>query len=241
MTIVDVSQYAFKILTARLTKCATGALVEVSHLTNRERSVLSRIYLESLTRNEAYNFLIEVSNQPSIEKDDLGKIVVSLLEKGLLTKSGPNFILSANGRKEMTVVLAGGGFDIIHPGHLETLEKAKALGDMLIVSVSRDVTFERNKQRKPLHNETQRAKLVFALKVVDGVILGSKNDILETVDFVKPDIIALGYDQFHSEAKILEGARNRGIDVKVVRLESTIPAIKTSTILAKAEESLGET
>ena len=103
--------------------------------------------------------------------------------------------LNPSGRKLITIVMTGGAFDIIHPGHIETLEQARALGDALIVSVARDSTFEKNKKRKPQHSEVLRKNLVAAIRTVDCSVLGSETDIFETVELLKPDIIALGYDQ----------------------------------------------
>ena len=82
-----------------------------------------------------------------------------LVQDNFVTMSGGKPVLSRVGRKEIIVVMAGGSFDIIHPGHIETLEQARALGDSLIVSVARDATFRKNKKREPQHNETLRQKL----------------------------------------------------------------------------------
>ena len=51
------------------------------------------------------------------------------------------------------IVLAGGVFDIIHPGHIHTLNAAKALGDVLVVAIATDSTAEKMKKRPPLHNQ----------------------------------------------------------------------------------------
>jgi len=166
-----------------------------------------------------------------ITLDELDETLADLEKRGLVKTDRAVPELSASGRKAITVVMTGGAFDIIHPGHIETLEQARALGDTLIVSVARDSTFERNKKRSPQHNEVLRRDLVAAVKPVDCAILGSETDIFETVELLKPDIIALGYDQFHDEAKISEEVRKRGLDVKVVRLKASNPDIKTSMLI----------
>jgi len=53
-------------------------------------------------------------------------------------------------------VLAGGVFDIIHPGHIHTLNAAKALGDVLVVAIATDKTAQKMKKRQPLHNQELR-------------------------------------------------------------------------------------
>ena len=98
--------------------------------------------------------------------------------------------------KKKITVLTGGAFDILHIGHLFTLEKAKSLGDKLIVVVARDETIERVKGRKPIHAAEYRRKMVGSLKPVDIAVVGEKKfDIAKIVKKYKPDIIVFGYDQ----------------------------------------------
>ena len=128
------------------------------------------------------------------------------------------------------IVLAGGVFDIIHPGHINTLNAAKKLGDTLVVVVATDKTALKMKKRKPLHSAELRQELVSSLSMVDLCIIGDENDIFKTVDLVKPQIIALGYDQTHQEKYITEGCRKINLDVTVARLESPRPETSSSLI-----------
>jgi cytidyltransferase-like protein len=146
-------------------------------------------------------------------------------------------MLTSVGRKNIIVVMMGGGFDIIHPGHIDALRQAKSLGDVLVVSVARDTTFRRNKDKNPIHSEELRQELVASVKFVDAAVLGSEKDIFETVKFLGPDVIALGYDQLHTENAVYEGASKVGIQCKVVRLKSSLPRIKTSTITANQKNN----
>ena len=127
-------------------------------------------------------------------------------------------------------VLAGGVFDIIHPGHINTLNAAKKLGDTLVVVVATDKTALKMKKRKPLHSAELRQELVSSLSMVDLCIIGDEDDIFKTVDLVKPQIIALGYDQTHQEKYITEGCRKINLDVTVARLESPRPETSSSLI-----------
>jgi len=128
------------------------------------------------------------------------------------------------------IVLAGGVFDIIHPGHINTLNDAKKLGDILVVVVATDKTAIKMKRRKPLHSAKLRQELVSSLTIVDLCIIGDEEDIFKTVDLVKPQIIVLGYDQAHQEKFIIDGCKKKNLDVRVVRLESPIPETSSSTI-----------
>jgi len=128
------------------------------------------------------------------------------------------------------IVLAGGVFDIIHPGHIHTLNDAKKLGDVLVVVIATDKTAVKMKKRKPLHNAELRRELVSSLTMVDMCIIGDEEDIFKTVDLVKPEIIALGYDQTHQEKFITDGCKKINLDVKVARLESPRPETSSSSI-----------
>lgn len=214
---------------------------ELSVLSKTGKKILAEVYLASLGIATSNGSLQSLADRLGIEEEDARRTLSSLQDEGLVASSSDNFSLTSKGREEIKVVMTGGAFDIIHPGHLETLEKSKALGDVLVVSVARDVTFEKSKHRKPLHNEELRRKLVAALRPVDAAVLGSKNDIFEIVEFLKPDIITLGYDQSHSEGGIAQEARRRGVRAKIVRLDSSVPSIKSSKIIAHDQDVLSET
>jgi len=153
------------------------------------------------------------------------------------TSSGNRFLeRGPRGREAIRVVLTGGVFDVLHVGHLATLEEAKRLGDVLVVVVARDKTVEELKHRKPLNPEGDRLRLVSALKPVDLALLGDLEDMLKVVEFVKPDVIALGYDQKHDEERLRMELARRGLRADVVRLRTHVPGIKSSKIIARLRE-----
>ena len=206
-------------------------------LDERSKYLLTKIYALQFAGKEQSptDFLTEMLLTDS---QHLKEELSALEKKGLIRNAKSTPQLSESGRSSIVVVMTGGAFDIIHPGHIETLQKAKALGDALVVSVARDSTYERNKKRKPQHSEILRRELVSALRMVDAAVLGSETDIFATVLLLKPDIIALGYDQSHSDAKISVEIQRHGLSAKVVRLESSNPSIKTTSIVNKDPESL---
>ena len=136
------------------------------------------------------------------------------------------------------IVLAGGVFDIIHPGHINTLNAAKRLGDVLVVVVATDKTAIKMKKRRPLHSAQLRQELVSSLSMVDLCIIGDEEDIFKTVGLVKPQIIALGYDQTHQEKFIIDGCRKINLDVTVARLESPRPETSSSSIQKEYGEEI---
>ena len=137
------------------------------------------------------------------------------------------------GNKGKKIVLAGGVFDIIHPGHIHTLNAAKALGDVLVVAIATDKTAQKMKKRPPLHNQELRRELVSYLSMVDKAVIGHEDDIFETVKKIKPDIIVLGYDQIHQEKFIDDGCKRINLDVEIVRLQSPVPHLSSSDIEKK--------
>jgi len=124
--------------------------------------------------------------------------------------------------KRAVRVMAFGVFDVLHPGHVFFLSKARRLGSELFVVVARDSTVEKLKGRKPVFDEKARLTLVQALKPVSRAVLGNEvegeSDFLEIVKKFKPAVVALGYDQAVN-ARILKKTLGKlGLKVKVVRL-----------------------
>jgi len=127
---------------------------------------------------------------------------------------------SKHGKKR--IVLASGVFDLLHLGHVRFLEEAKKAGGKdaeLIVIIARDSTVEENKGSKPVMSENQRRALVESLKVVDEAVLGfEKFDLGDVIERVKPDVIALGYDQTDVEKGVQKYVGNHKLNIKIVKI-----------------------
>jgi len=141
----------------------------------------------------------------------------------------------------MVRVLATGTFDILHPGHLLYLEEAKKLGDELYVIVGRDINVKRRK-RTPVIPEEQRLRMVSALRVVDKAMLGSEEDMYEPLYSIKPDIIAIGYDQTFDEVELEEELSKRGFKSRVVRIKryNSCALCKVEGIIRHILELMGD-
>ncbi|MFB5612362.1 MAG: cytidyltransferase, partial [Nitrosarchaeum sp.] len=113
-----------------------------------------------------------------------------------------------------------------------------ALGDILVVVVATDNTAVKMKKRQPLHSKEQRQELVNSLTMVDLCLIGQEDDIFKTVNLVKPQIIALGYDQVHQEKFIVDGCKKINLDAKVARLQSPMPESSSSKIAKEYGESI---
>ncbi len=133
-----------------------------------------------------------------------------------------------------------GVFDLLHPGHLEMLQEAKKLGDELVVVIARDESAKREKHR-PITPEEQRRRMVEALKPVDRAVLGHLGDYYKIVEELKPDIIALGYDQHYDEAEVAAKCMARGVACRIVRLPHVAGDLDgTRKIIEKVAERAAE-
>jgi FAD synthetase len=179
-------------------------------------------------------------SSPKVLAEELGtsfaearKAVAELSKEGLVVPADGGLRLTKLGRRRIKVVFIGGAFEVIHAGHLSTVEQASRLGDLLVLVVARDSTVLRTKKREPAAPEQERVRVAASLRKVDVAMLGSEKNIYETLEKVRPDIVALGYDQYHAEEDILREGRARGLRLRVVRLSSPFPGIKTSKIIAQ--------
>jgi len=197
---------------------------------NKEiKEVLAKIFTLQLKQGVAR--IEDLAQTLPFNLTTLRKLIRGAVKRGLIERSRGTYLLTNKGRRALKVVLAGGVFDVIHPGHIYTLKSSKALGDVLIVSVARDKTVLANKGHMPINSESERVELVSSIKYVDLALLGSESSIYDVVEAVRPDIIAIGYDQKHNEDELRSESEKRGVKVKVVRLETPKPHLKTSTIL----------
>ena len=198
-----------------------------------EKTILSCMYVSQLDKNS----VLELIKEKTLLSDSQIESKIERLVQNQLVNENKNS-LTEKGIKSLHVVLAGGVFDIIHPGHISTLNAAKKLGDILVVVVATDNTAIKMKKQKPLHTQDQRKELVNSLTMVDLCLIGHEGDIFETVNQVRPQTIALGYDQVHQEKFITEGCKKINLDAKVARLQSPIPDSSSSSIKKEYGDSI---
>lgn len=95
----------------------------------------------------------------------------------------------------MKIVLTNGCFDILHRGHVSYLEKARALGDYLIVAINSDASVRKLKGKgHPINNQADRAFLVLALRCVNEVILFDEDRITNILKDIRPNTYVKGGD-----------------------------------------------
>jgi len=128
------------------------------------------------------------------------------------------------------VVLVGGCFDVLHPGHIVFLEKAKKAGDKLVVLLESDQKVRKLKGvKRPIHSQIERAQILKALRFVDQVVMlpfiedDTKYDSI--IKKIKPNIIAVtkGYGNIdhHQRVAKLVGAKLKFVTAKVGNYSTT--------------------
>jgi len=190
-----------------------------------DKEIITAFFVASLSGDTATDI---IRKKLALSPEYIEEKIENLVKNGFIEDNKKT--LTELGRNSIRVVLAGGVFDIIHPGHIHTLKAAKALGNVLVVVIATDNTAQKMKKRIPLHNMELRKDLVRSLSMVDYAIVGYEGDIFKSVEIIRPNIIALGYDQVHQEKFIIDGCKKIGIDVSIARLQSPIPDIKSSKI-----------
>jgi cytidyltransferase-like protein len=199
-----------------------------------DKTILANLYSSML--DPSIPPYVRLKARLPISEEFYNSMVNRLVKIGLVEESDPTK-LTFIGRDALKVVLVGGVFDLIHPGHIHTLKAAKAEGDVLVVVVARQSTAQKiKKYRKIYHDEKLRRDLVTSLNFVDLALIGKEGTLYDTVEYVKPNVIALGYDQAHSEKEIAENCKKRNLNVQVIRLSTPIPGSKSS----KIKEELGD-
>ena len=190
-----------------------------------DKEIIAAFFVAALSGDTATDI---IRKKLALNPEYIQERIEYLVKNGFIENNKKT--LTDLGRNSIRVVLAGGVFDIIHPGHIHTLRAAKALGNVLVVVIATDKTAQKMKNRIPLHNMELRKDLVSSLSMVDYAIVGYEGDIFKSVEIIKPNIIALGYDQVHQEKFIIDGCKKIGISVSIARLQSPIPDIKSSKI-----------
>ena len=115
----------------------------------------------------------------------------------------------------MKVVVVSGYFDPIHVGHLELMEKAKSLGDKLIVILNNDKQVFMKRSKEPFMKQEDRKRLIEAIRYVDEVfiIIDDDRSICESLRAVRPNIFANGGDRHQGEVPETPVCRELGIDM----------------------------
>jgi rfaE bifunctional protein nucleotidyltransferase chain/domain len=156
------------------------------------------------------------------------------LNPAILTLEEAILLFGREKRNGRRVVFTNGCFDLLHPGHIRSLELARGLGDALIVGLNSDASVRQLKgEGRPVIPERERAEILAALESVDAVVIFDELTPREVISRLLPDVLVKGGDwpgdQIIGREEV-EAAGGRIVSVPVV------PGYSTSAILRKIRE-----
>lgn len=128
-------------------------------------------------------------------------------------------------------VLIFGTFDLLHAGHENMIRQARELGNQVIAIIARDETVRKIKGTLPYHHEKQRVKNLKNANLVDKIIMGSTGNKYDIIRKIRPDVIALGYDQFAFTLGLEKLIIDEKMGAEIHRLKAFKPQIYKSSII----------
>ena len=146
-------------------------------------------------------------------------ISVSKLGTSTVNKDEIAGLMALDSSKKQVIVFTNGCFDIIHSGHLDLLKEAKSYGDKLIVGLNSDKSISKLKgSDRPIINQSERKKILSALKFVDEVIIFNEENPLKLIKKLKPNILVKGAD--YTKEQVVGGkfVESYGGQIKLVKL-----------------------
>ena len=146
-------------------------------------------------------------------------ISVSKLGTSTVSKDEVASLEASKGNKEQVIVFTNGCFDIIHSGHLDLLKEARSYGDKLIVGLNSDKSISKLKgPDRPIIGQSERKKILSALKFVDEVIIFNEENPLKLIKKLKPSILVKGADYSKEQVVGGEFVESYGGEIKLVKL-----------------------
>ena len=146
-------------------------------------------------------------------------ISVSKLGTSTVSKDEVASLEASKANKEQVIVFTNGCFDIIHSGHLDLLKEARSYGDKLIVGLNSDKSISKLKgPERPIIGQSERKKILSALKFVDEVIIFNEENPLKLIKKLKPSILVKGADYTKEQVVGGEFVESYGGEIKLVKL-----------------------
>jgi len=133
------------------------------------------------------------------------------------------------------IVFTNGCFDILHLGHIDYLEKARAKGDKLILGLNSDSSIKILKgENRPINNEEFRGRMLAALSFIDALVIFDEQTPLKLIETVKPDILVKGNDYLTENIVGAEFVLKNGGSVETVEL---VKGYSTTNLIEKIKNS----
>ncbi|MBN1114365.1 MAG: D-glycero-beta-D-manno-heptose 1-phosphate adenylyltransferase [Oligoflexia bacterium] len=141
-------------------------------------------------------------------------------------------------RKNKKIVFTNGCFDILHAGHADYLEKAKKLGDVLIVGVNSDKSIKRIKgDKRPVVTQENRIRLLSSIAFIDYITVFEEDTPLELIKKIRPHVLVKGSDWKDKGVVGGDFVKSTGGRVELIEL---LPGISTSSIIERILDAYNE-
>ena len=151
------------------------------------------------------------------------------------TLSGLKKALRKHRARHKKIVFTNGCFDILHAGHVAYLEKAKSLGDILIIGLNSDSSVRKLKGKsRPVVSQKNRARVLSAISCVDYVIIFNATTPFKLIKEIRPDILVKGGDWKVRNIVGSDFVRSYGGSVKSL---SYIKGLSTRSLISKIKSS----
>ena len=134
-----------------------------------------------------------------------------------------------------SIVFTNGCFDILHYGHVDYLEKARAMGDKLVVGLNSDASVSRFKGTdRPIQDQNSRARILASLQFVDLVVLFDEDTPKDLISALIPNVLVKGSDYLAENIVGAEVVKKTGGEVKTIDF---VPGYSTSRIIEKIKKN----
>ena len=131
-------------------------------------------------------------------------------------------------KRRKTVVFTNGVFDILHVGHIELLNKAKSLGDILVVGLNSDASVRRLKgPNRPINSQADRSTILLALSMVEAVSIFEEDTPLELIRALQPDVLVKGAEYSLANIVGAEEVKSWGGRVKRIKMKAGYSTTET--------------
>jgi len=152
----------------------------------------------------------------------------------IVTRKEASALRNKWSKEGQKVVFTNGCFDILHLGHIDYLEKARNIGDKLIVGLNTDESVRRLKgEQRPIVDQISRSRIIASLQFVDMVVLFDEDTPFELIENLKPDILVKGNDYSKSNIVGADIVMENGGNVETIDL---VEGYSTTQVINKIQK-----